>query len=161
MSPLVYVSGGSCVKRIGLVIGAILLLLTGCVVIHDSPAPGCVDYLGPGPLGGCSGKTVILNLSVDPPVECLEIEVNNCNGGILEVHNRCAVSFDLGEITVAPGETKGVDVRRGENGVYLPAEVAGNFSEYVPEQDETIELVGSLGDQKISIHFTKTGPLCE
>jgi hypothetical protein len=65
-------------------------LAGGCLVKNDSPAPGCVEYWGPAPMGGCFGKTAILDLKVEPQTECLEIAVNNCNGGILEVSNACA-----------------------------------------------------------------------
>jgi len=37
------------------------------------------------PVGGCWGKSAIIDIKVEPAIDCLKIEVNNCNGGILEV----------------------------------------------------------------------------
>ena len=47
------------------------VLLGGCVVKKDSPAPGCVEYWGLSPLGGCFGTTAIIDLEVEPEHACL------------------------------------------------------------------------------------------
>ena len=73
----------------------LMLVLAGCIVTKDSPAPGCRETLGFAPVGGCLGKTVILDLDVEPEVECLAIGVNNCNGGVLEVRNACSEALVL------------------------------------------------------------------
>ena len=141
-------------------LGLLLLSLSsGCMVTHDSPAPGCVKYVGIAPLGGCNGKTIITDL-VEPGIECLEIEANNCNGGILEVHNNCTAELVLGEIEIAPGESSDLDVAE-KDGKPVLVQVWSNFSEYVPETDEKIEVAGTLGEREIRIEFTKTSPLCE
>jgi hypothetical protein len=132
----------------------------GCLVKNDSPAPGCVEYWGPAPMGGCFGKTAILDLKVEPQLECLEITVNNCNGGILEVSNACTQMLVLGHITVEPGETNvGLDLDR-QNGEYVFKSSDSNFSEYAPSEDEFVEIRGLLGAQEVRISFVKTKELC-
>jgi len=136
-----------------------VLLLSGCIV-KDSPAPGCIEYLGAPPVGGCFGKTAILDLRVEPAEACLEITVNNCNGGVLEIHNGCDETFTLGGVTIAPGDRTSLDVVSKGTGHTL-VEVSSNFSTYVPEVDERVELVGTLGGQEVKVSFTKTRKLCE
>jgi hypothetical protein len=132
----------------------------GCLVKKDSPAPGCVEYWGPAPMGGCFGKTAILDLKVEPQTECLEIAVNNCNGGILEVSNACAEMLVLNQITVHPGERHvGLDLDR-QNDEYVFKSSGSNFSEYVPSEDEFVEIRGMLGAQEVKISFLKTKELC-
>ena len=138
----------------------VVLLLSGCIVVKDSPAPGCVETIGIQLLGGCSGKTVILDLTVEPENECLAITVNNCNGGVLEVHNTCGESFVLGGVQVPPSESVSLDVVE-ESGEYLLSEAGGNYSNHVPETDQKIEMVGMLGSQEIKVAFIKTAELCE
>jgi hypothetical protein len=136
------------------------LLLAGCLVKKDSPAPGCVEYWGPAPMGGCFGKTAILDLQVEPEMECLQISVNNCNGGVLEVSNSCAEMLVLGQITIHPGERNvTLDLDR-ENGEYFLKPSDSNFSEYLPPEDEPVEIVGTMGALEVRITFTKTSELC-
>jgi hypothetical protein len=141
-------------------VALMLLLLCGCIVAKDSPAPGCIEYIGFPMAGGCFGKTAILDLSVDPEEECLDITVNNCNGGILEVDNRCNEAFVLGGVTIAPGDRAGLDMTKEGNGHAL-VEVSSNFSDYVPESDESVQIAGTLGSRAVWVRFTKTGKLCE
>jgi hypothetical protein len=130
------------------------MLVGGCMVKKDSPAPACIEYWGPSPIGGCFGTTAILDLKVEPQLECLEITVNNCNGGILEVSNSCAEMLALGQITIHPG-----DVDR-QNGQHVLVAVDSNFSQYVPEEDELVEIHGTLGGREVRISFVKTKALC-
>ena len=139
----------------------VMLLLSGCIVVQDSPAPGCVETIGIQPLGGCFGKTAILDLTIDPDNECLEITANNCNGGVLEVHNTCGERFILGGVQVSPSEYVSLDVVEEESGEYLLSETSSNFSDHVPETDKRIEIIGTLGIQEIKVAFTKTAELCE
>jgi hypothetical protein len=141
-------------------VALMLLLLSGCIVVKDSPAPGCIEYIGFPMAGGCFGKTAILDLSVDPEQECLDITVNNCNGGILEVHNGCNEAFILGGVTIASGDRAGLDVVKEGNG-YSLVEVSSNFSDYIPELDERVQIAGTLGSREVWVTFTKTGKLCE
>lgn len=145
-----------------LVVGAqVVLLLSSCIVIKDSPAPGCVETIGIQLLGGCFGKTAILDLTIEPENECLEITANNCNGGVLEVRNTCDERLVLGGVQVSPSEYTSLDVVEQESGEYLLSEVSSNFSDHVPGTDERIEIVGTLGSQEITVVFTKTAKLCE
>jgi hypothetical protein len=136
------------------------MLVGGCMVKTDSPAPGCVEYWGPASIGGCFGTTAILDLEVDPQLDCLEITVNNCNGGILEVSNTCAEILALGQITIHPGERHvGLDLDR-QNGQHVLISVDSNFSEYVPSEDELVAIRGMLGRREVKISFVKTKELC-
>lgn len=136
------------------------LPLSGCV-IHDSPAPGCVETIGFPAAGGCFGKTGILDLQVEPEIACLDIEANNCNGGILEVRNTCAEALILDGITIQPSDSVGLDITKDSQGAYALVEVWSNFSDYIPQADERIELSGRLGEQAIQMTLIKSGPLCE
>ena len=144
----------------------VLLLLSGMAiscVVKDSPAPGCLKYLfGCSPIGGCFGKSVITDLKVEPAIDCVVIEVNNCNGGILEVSNSCSEPFVLGGVEIRPSERNmGLDVLGKEDGRYLLTVTHSNFSDYIPLEDELIELVGSLGEQTVRVSYIKTKELCD
>jgi hypothetical protein len=136
------------------------MLLGGCIVKEDSPAPGCVEYWGPAPMGGCFGTTAILDLEVDPELDCLEITVNNCNGGILEVSNTCAEILFLRQISVHPGERHvGLDLRM-QDGEHMLVPSPDNFSDYLPVEDEFVTIQGMLRGQELKISFVKTKELC-
>ncbi len=142
------------------VLALFALLLQGCLVVRDSPAPGCVERIGISPMGGCFGKTAILDLSTEPQIECLSIAANNCNGGVLEVRNGCEEALLLGGAMVEPHTSQTLDVVL-EGGRHALVRAGGNFSAYVPPADERIELTGTLGEQSLRVAFTKTARLCE
>ena len=142
-------------------VASLMLVLSGCIVVKDSPAPGCVKSIGFPLAGGCFGKTAILDLAVDPETECLTIAVNNCNGGVLEVHNACDEALVLREVEIPSSDRVSLDVVEGDDGEYRLAEVSSNFSDYVPEADRKVEVAGTLGEQEIRLAFTKTAKLCE
>jgi len=139
---------------------SLALSLSGCIVVKDSPAPGCVESIGFPMAGGCFGKTAILDLAVEPEVECLDVDVNNCNGGVLEVRNGCDDTLVLGGVEVSPADYVSLDLVE-EDGGYGLADVSGNFSDHVPDADTKVELAGTLGTQEIRLAFTKTAKLCE
>ncbi len=155
---------GGMVRWLALILSVLLLLAcaaSGCVLVKDSPAPGCREYWGLAPLGGCFGKSVIMDLKVEPELDDLVIEVNNCNGGILEVTNGCDEPFLLGGVEIEALEhCVGLDVAGKEDGRYLLTRTGSNFSDYVPEEDEMIQLTGTLGEQELRISYVKTGRLC-
>ena len=138
----------------------LIFLMSGCLVTEDSPAPGCVKRIGIPLMGGCSGKTIILDVVIEPQTECLIITVNNCNGGVLELNNSCQETLVLPGVSLEPQESEGLDVVL-QDGQHLLVMAAGNFSDYVPASDERIELVGKLGEQEVRLSFTKTAPLCD
>lgn len=151
------------VKKPLLILSLLLLLLSftvGCVVVEDSPAPGCVKYWGIPPIGGCSGKSAVINLTVEPTIDCLQIEVNNCNGGVLDVSNHCNETFVLGRVEIGPQEYAVLDVLGEEDGDYLLTKIDSNFSNHIPQENETIELTGTLGDQEVQVQYIKTKELC-
>jgi hypothetical protein len=136
------------------------LLLAGCLVKKDSPAPGCVEYWGPAPMGGCFGKTAIIDLKVEPQIECLEVSVNNCNGGVLEISSTCAEMLVLSQVTIHTREFNvALDLDK-EDGEYVLKPTDSNFSTYVPLEDEFVEIYGVLGGQEVKISFLKTKELC-
>ena len=149
----------------GLILLLVLMLLpaaVACVIVKDSPAPGCVEYWGMPMIGGCFGKSVIEDLRVEPMMDCLKIEVNNCNGGILEVSNYCDEPFILGGVEIGPsGHNVGLDVLGKEDGSYILTATGSNFSDYIPEEDELIELVGMLGNREVRVSYVKTRKLCD
>jgi len=76
------------------------------------------------------------------------------------VRNGCSEPLVPGGVEIAPSDYVGLDVAE-EGGEHLLIEVSSNFSEYVPEADEMIEVGGTLGGQEIRLTFTKTAPLCQ
>ncbi len=138
----------------------IISLATGCLRVKDSPAPGCVRYIGLAPIGGCFGKTIITNVEITPTIACLTIEPNNCNGGVLDVVNQCDETLKLGDVEVLPGDRTVLDLVRDGDSVRLVS-AASNFSEYTPEDEQTYEFSGILGTEEVTLSFTKTGPLCD
>lgn len=152
----------SMMKRVRFLLFLLLALLaTGCLVRRDSPAPGCVAYWGLAPMGGCAGKTVIQNLRIEPEIDCLTVEANNCNGGVLEIHNGCNETLVLGGVTVEPATgSASLDVLEQADEGYALARTGSNFALYIPQENETIEVAGMLGDREIRVTFVKTGDLC-
>ena len=136
-----------------------LLLVISCRLFgsNDSPAPGCNDGIG----GGCAGRTVILDVQVQPEIECLRIKANNCNGGVLEVYNGCEVVLVLEGHEVLPGDYPAFDLVETGDGAYRLVEVESNFSEYLPDTDRSVTVSGKIDGQALTVTFTKTAPLCE
>lgn len=145
------------ISRIGII--ASLLILSGCI-IKDSPAPGCRKTIGFPSMGGCSGKTAIVDLEVTSAPDCMIISVNNCNGGVLNIRNTCTDMITLEEITIDPSGSISLDPVMVDGSLEL-ARVHGNFSDFVPGEDLRIELTGNFGDDPIQFSFTKTKPLCK
>ena len=142
-----------------LVLLVIVFLLNGCIVTKNSPAPGCVRYLGPAPMGGCFGKQIIRDIHLEPAEACLTITANNCNGGVLEMNNHCNQPVMLGGTTMVADQHVSLDVRRDGKGYHL-MRAGGNISEYLPQADEHIMVTGSLGNTPLHLEFVKTEPLC-
>ena len=139
-----------------------IALLSGCgIIIQDSPAPGCVKYLGPMTMTGCFGKSIITDVQVEPELDCLEVGVNNCNGGMLWVRNTCGKPVALGGIDIpGSGEHVSLDVVV-ENGVRLLTLNDSNLSRYVPQEDEPLEFAGVTEGGTVRVSFTKTKKLCD
>lgn len=146
------------------IITASLLLSISCGGSQgqESPAPGCNTGVGCFPvMGGCFGKTVIQDLAVTGGGGCLNVRVNNCNGGVITIENGCEDTLVFGEVEIPPGVSRTVDVRPTPGGQFELIRNPSNFSEFVPESDQSIEVTGTLGDQPVRIAFIKTAPLCE
>jgi hypothetical protein len=140
-----------------LFLGLLVLVLGGCAP-QDSPAPGCRRG---GLMGGCFGKTAIVDLQVQPEIACLEVEANNCNGGVLDVYHTCTETLVLDGIQIPPSEPVTLDVTLTPEGDYSLVEVYSNFSEITPEEDLPVTITGTVGDRPLEITFVKTRPLCE
>ncbi|MFH2039272.1 MAG: hypothetical protein ABIJ65_07535 [Chloroflexota bacterium] len=140
-------------------ISIFLLILSGCI-IKDSPAPGCRKSIGFPMMGGCSGKTAILDLEIEYAPECVIIEVNNCNGGVLNIRNTCEKDIHLQDIVIPTNDSVSLDVKMVDGSIEL-IQSHGNFSDFIPEEDTRIELMGEAGIDLIKFAFTKTKRLCE
>jgi len=143
-----------------LIIAILALLLTGCIVRESSPAPGCVEYWGIPPMGGCFGTTILKDLQVTSQADCVAFEVNNCNGGVLDVENDCDAPLTLDGIEVVPGEEMTVDVYRDDAGTLRLREAAGNFSNFVPDEETEVEVEADVGGETFTVSFIKTEELC-
>ena len=141
-------------------------IFTGCA---NSPAPGCNTSLLP-IIGGCSGKTAIIDISHKPAVPCLTIRANNCNGGILEIRNRCSAALVfkssknkavVGNIIIQPDSDENFDLIKNNDNIYLSKSDSGNFSIIRLKQNHMITLDALLGSIPVRISFTKTAPLCQ
>ena len=143
------------------IIGVIsnLLILSGCIV-KDSPAPGCIESIGIPSAGGCFGKTAIVDLKVVSAPECVIVEANNCNGGVLEIRNTCSEAIQLDGIEIFPSSSISLDMKEVEGSIEL-METDSNFSQYIFDLDKRIEITGVIGNQTIKLAFTKTKPLCK
>jgi hypothetical protein len=56
------------------------LMATARGIKKDGPAPGCVGYRGLAPMGGCYGKSVMLDLHVQPALDCLTMRSTTAAG---------------------------------------------------------------------------------
>ena len=152
-------------RQVGSTWGLFLLLLvivSSCGVKKDSAAPGCIEYRGFAGMGGCQGKTAILDLSLEPASDCLQITVNNCNGGVLEVDNECAAPFLIAGAEIPAGEHNvSLDLAIDPAGDEQLVPIASNFSDYAPDEDRPVSMQGTMGDQVFTLSFTKTAPLCD
>jgi hypothetical protein len=133
-----------------------IVLLSGCLVKRDSPAPGCVEYWGIPPLGGCQGKTVIQDLQTADVPDWVTITVNNCSGGVLEVHNAQGKPLVLGGAIIESDSSATLDV---VDSTTLTVTFS-NFSSFVPEHDVQVKVHGQLSESNFTFSFTKTAPLC-
>jgi hypothetical protein len=145
----------------GVCIGA-LLTLGGCLRVEDSPAPGCVKYIGIAPSGGCFGKSIIRDLKVEPAMDKLVIAANNCNGGVLNIRNLDSQAVSLGAIEVGPGEYAILDIGgRLSDGAWALIKTGSNFSGYIPAADEKVTVRGRLGNREFLLSYIKTKKLCD
>ena len=151
-------------KRIVMIIITMLLISISCggSPSQESPAPGCNTGGGCFPvMGGCFGKTVIQDLAVTGGGDCLRVGVNNCNGGVIDIENSCQEALIFNKVVIPAGDTMTLDVLQTMDDQFEFYQIASNFSEFVPETDQWIEITGTMGDQSVRIAFLKTAPLCE
>ena len=112
-------------------------------------------------MGGCFGKTIIKDIKVAPTIECLEVEGDNCNGGLLDIRNHCSEDLVLANVVAPVGEYTSLDILQESDGSYSLKVVEHNFSEFEPSQDTALSFTGHLGSQEITFFFTKSARLCE
>ncbi len=106
---------------------------------------------------GCFGGSSIDNIEIRPSSDCLKITSNNCNGGVLEINNKCGSDLELGSLKVPAGSYESADVRAKEGDHYILMASAGNYADYSPEKDEKVTVKGKLGDNDLLLSFIKTG----
>jgi len=143
-----------------LIILSFLLLLSACI-IKDSPAPGCIEYVGFAPMGGCNGKTIITDLVLEGFPECVQVSVNNCNGGVLEVQNNCSETLKLNGVEIPADSSDSLDIWPAADDRFELIKISSNFSDFSPSTDQRIEIIGSLDHHTVRLAFIKTAPLCE
>ena len=138
-----------------------VLLLSGCGIFYRvSEAPGCSRVIGM-QMGGCSGVTVIRDVKIEPQINCLKkVKANNCNGGILEFSNFCEQPLIFGDLAIG-GYVNSLDVIQDEKDNWIAVESNGNFAMQMVDQETQIALNGTLGDQTVTLSFTKSAPLCK
>jgi len=143
------------------IIGVIscMLILSGCIV-KDSPAPGCVESIGIRMMGGCFGKTAIVDLEVISAPDCVVVKANNCNGGVLEIRNTCSEAIQLDGLEILPSSSISLDIKETDGSIEV-IETSSNFSQFIPDVDTSVEIKGVVGNQTIKMAFTKTKPLCK
>jgi len=133
------------------------------MTIRDSPAPGCIIRTGGPTFGGCNGKTIITNVNFDAP-SCFGAKASNCNGGVLEIFNRCKESVWLGDLEVLPltnvRSFPTIEFIKDETGNIKAQYTEGNYASYIPEQNETLSITGRIGEQQITISYMKSKKLC-
>lgn len=136
------------------------LALAGCAIpYHRSEAPACNRYIGMPMIGGCFGTTIVTDIRVSPERDCLDVQANNCNGGTLEINNRCGVPLTFGKVTFPPAD--GLDAIRAPAGHWVAANNPSNFTCEVVSENAVVRLDGMLGAEPLTLTFTKTAPLCD
>jgi hypothetical protein len=120
---------------VGLLLLIFILSLAGC----SSPAPGCNTHI-PWSYGGCFGKSAITDLSVTPSFDCLSIDTNNCNGGIIVISNLCNETVTIGKETIVPNSRhKGYGLSK-EGNEYLLIPAVENWENYIPDNLDVISI---------------------
>lgn len=126
--------------------------------------PGC-NPATKGFIGGCTGKSQIEDIKLLGP-DCLSVNVNNCNGGVVEVYNTCAKKLNLGNITIAARKSNGelpisVELEKDASGKIIIKESRGNSASYTPKETEEFFIDGDMEGQKVKLSYVKTKQLCE
>ncbi len=143
------------------VILAFALLCSGCIVVSDSPAPGCRKYFAMAPTGGCDGKAIIKSLSVESQAECLGFQVNNCNGGIVTLTNDCDENISFAGMRINSTDKRAnFELSRGKDGSVSAVHAKGNFATYYPDEEELLSAEGKVGNRRFNVSYVKTEYLC-
>jgi hypothetical protein len=79
----------------------------------------------------------------------------------LRVDNLCNEPLVLVGAEIGPGERSGrLDIAGRKGHTYWLTRSAADFGEYIPAADESIVVLGTLGDQKVKVSSNKTKELC-
>lgn len=141
-----------------IVIIAVLVLIVGLTTCSgetkdpDWKKAGCGGSLL---ATGCLGGSVIKDIMVEPAAECLKLHSENCNGAILVVENDCDYDLKIGGKTIYAREAKAVELARNKEGEIFVVEIAGNFEQYNPEDENLLSVDGTLGDNDVTISYLK------
>lgn len=137
-------------------------------IIKDSPAPGCIVHRGISS-GGCSGKTIIRDLKIEPEIPCLHIEINNCNGGVLTIYNKCGrdlkiENLDLPYTRVSSyEEDQYIKLIKDENGNAVAKDFrtlgAGEFDKLRNNKYDLISTIGKVGNEQFEISLINSKEL--
>jgi len=134
---------------------------TPYTITKDSHAPGCVEAKGYMGMGGleCRGKNIIKDIKVEPPIACLKINADNCDGGVLRITNYCE-GLKIGDKRLPHEKTEVIDkaheirLVRDENGktIVLDKNAMG-YSEFSEPYRTSgiISAFGKAGDKEFGI----------
>ncbi len=147
-------------KMVKVVIIAFVILLVLFLLVRGFilglMVPGCGLNFG---YGGCSGKAMIKDLKIEPETSCLTLRINNCNGGIIEIENSCEESVNVGDVKIRE-RYDAIELSRDTNNSVKVSTSDGNYAQYYPEEDDLLNIEGSIGEKKFTISYTKTKLLC-
>ncbi|HJX05401.1 MAG TPA: hypothetical protein VJ461_01700 [Candidatus Nanoarchaeia archaeon] len=88
----------------------IMALITGC---SDRP-PGChSELLGP-VFGGCNSNFMIRDIQIEPKIECLDIDLENCANPTMILKNQCKNDLYI-DMEVSTNETVVANPQYGKN----------------------------------------------
>jgi hypothetical protein len=135
--------------------------LIAVATISDwGPVCPLAESWGPTVLAGCLSISAILNVELSPPIPCLDVDVDNTNGGVLLVSNYCDSVLVMGGLEIGPSIGPiNLDVLQGENGEFRLTPASRSFATYIPLEHQWIKISGRLGSETVTLRFTKTKAL--
>lgn len=117
---------------------------------------------------GCGGQFDIINFKINKNLtniyyipdssEYIIFEINNCNGGVVDVKNYSNKQLVIGDEIFLPYSELGSPFNtfylNKINGQIKAVKTTSNFSEYSPEDKEELSIEASIADNKFIISYT-------
>ncbi len=140
-------------KSFSIFVGVFLLVfLSGCI-IKNSPAPGCIKYWPVRPIGGCFSRFAIINTRIEPPIDCIKLEINNCNPPLkIRLINNCKEDvYVQGEKIPYEVESCYIPLQI----YYLAKDLQGNVvlteSRVCLKRNENVSVTGFVGEEQFKV----------